>query len=358
MVTGSKPHPPYPQFPAWNPDHVSALLQLGQPVNLPFFTDPFPFTPVSQGVSTLLHGSCPPNQEAARQYQREEAQCPIAGRKRHFTALDGSSQKKILIFDQSGDQTRLFFGPSFCQKDQKTFHDYSKNNNHLKHIVEEQQNMNETPQSSCKESEEDSEDINALLYSDSDDEEEDDDVTSTGHSPFIDDHHHHHKQYTETTDEEGVASSNDVCSSKRRRLHDDDENSFTNAVKLTKLPSARGKKDFEEGSGCAKGTPYDNNNPVKSPKTAASGEGDCTLYGEGVVSKRPSAKGNPDESQENGEDKRVKILKTLRILRGLIVGGVNSDDPMVVIDEAISYLKLLRMKVKEETYGEGESSML
>ncbi|VFQ81835.1 unnamed protein product [Cuscuta campestris] len=351
MVTGSVPQPPYSQLPAWNPNHVSALLQLGQPVNLPFFADPFPFTPVSQGVSTLLHGSSR-DQEATRQYQREEAQYPIAGRKRHVTALDGSSQKKILIFDQSGDQTRLFFGPSFCQKDQKTFHDYNKNNNHLKHIVEEQQNMNVTSQSSCKESE-DSEDIDALLYSDSDDEE-DDDVTSTGHSPCIDDHHH--KQYTEITDE-GVASSDDIRSSKRQRLHDDDdENSFTDAVKLTKLPLTRGKKHDEEGLGCSNRTPDDKNNPVKSRKTAGSGEGDCTLCRcREAVSKRPSAEGNnPDESHENGEDKKVKIQKTLRILRGLIA-GVNSDDPLVVIDEAISYLKLLRMKVKRRHGGESSN---
>ncbi|CAH9081806.1 unnamed protein product [Cuscuta epithymum] len=276
MGTGSKLRPPA----AWNPNHVSALLQLGQQVNLASFPDPSKFTanPVS------------PNLEAAHQVMPS----------------GGSCQKRILIFDQSGDQTRLFIGPSFYQSElllsKKTFGGYETYNDHTKPIVEAQPNIS-FPQSSCKESEthEDSEDINALLYSDdSYGNDDDDDVTSTGHSPFM-----------EIAYEEEMASSDDGPLSKRQRLYDDsgDKKSFTDTVKSGNSPltcSNQGK----EGSSCVKGSP-----------------------------------------NESDREKRLKIRKKLKMLRGLIM-GVNSDDPLVVIDEAISYLNLLRVKVKEEMGGE------
>ncbi|CAH9081956.1 unnamed protein product [Cuscuta europaea] len=282
MGTGSKLRPPLGQYPpAWNPNHVSALLQLGQQVNLASFPDPSKFTanPVS------------PKLETAHQVMPS----------------GGSCQKRILIFDQSGDQTRLFIGPSFYQSElllskKKTFGGYETYNDHTQPIVEAQPN-NSSPQSSCKESEmhEDSEDINALLYSDdSYANDDDDDVTSTGHSPFM-----------EIAHEEEMASSDDGPLSKRQRLYDDcgDKKSFTDTVNSGNSPLTCSNQE-KEGSSCVKGSP-----------------------------------------NESDREKRLKIRKKLKMLRGLIM-GLNSDDPLVVIDEAISYLNLLRVKVKEEMRGE------
>ncbi|KAG8368615.1 hypothetical protein BUALT_Bualt15G0063800 [Buddleja alternifolia] len=150
-------------------------------------------------------------------------------------------RKRFLIFDQSGDQTRLFVSPSFspenhiiasktrplCEKvpvrtDQQVL---------VKPLIEEKWDENHFTDGES-ETLEDTEEIDALLDSDSDDEcdnydnddddeEEDDDddeeVTSSGHTPFSIEKGLAEKELLEEFMEE-VASSDG--SPKRRKLLD------------------------------------------------------------------------------------------------------------------------------------------
>ena len=85
----------------------------------------------------------------------------------HGGALESSSQKRLMILDQSGNQTRLLQCPfPLTAEPFKLSEEFDENYG--------------------KESEmhEDTEEINALLYSDEEDCESDDEVMSTGHSPY------------------------------------------------------------------------------------------------------------------------------------------------------------------------------
>lgn len=104
---------------------------------------------------------------------------------------NGSFQSKYLVFDCSNNGTRLLFGPSI-QTPIKQCWNFNPNMHELgihpkldlnipvfedekHHVVEEQSEMHE-----------DTEEINALLYSDDDSGDyisDEDDVTSTGHTP-------------------------------------------------------------------------------------------------------------------------------------------------------------------------------
>ncbi|WZY79716.1 hypothetical protein YC2023_026100 [Brassica napus] len=84
----------------------------------------------------------------------------------HGGALESSSQKRLMILDQPGNQTRLFQCPF--------------------PLTAEPVKLSELDEHYGQESEmhEDTEEINALLYSDDEDCESDDEVMSTGHSPY------------------------------------------------------------------------------------------------------------------------------------------------------------------------------
>ncbi|KAK6136250.1 LOW QUALITY PROTEIN: hypothetical protein DH2020_030013 [Rehmannia glutinosa] len=153
----------------------------------------------------------------------------------------------------------------------------------------------------------DTEEINALLYSDSDDEDTDDDdgendeVTSMRHNPFsIEEGYDKCKLFNELIEE--VASSDD--SPKRQRLLD-------GRYKKSSLVSSCGYyKDDEEYS-------Y-----VGARSSNA------------MVSIR--------------RDKKVKIHETLKILES-IIPGLKSKDPVSIIEKAIVYLE--SMKIEAEALG-------
>lgn len=143
---------------------------------------------------------------------------------------------------------------------------------------------------------EDTEEINALLYSDEEEEEE----TSTGHCP------------SEMTAYKGNADydSSEVASSftptKRRRNEVDND-----PLVMDMANSVREGDDKDDAqSSCIKGR-------------AEGGEGSS-------VSKRL---------------KKARIRETLGILRSIIPGG-KGKDAMVILDEAIQYLKSMRLKAK------------
>ncbi|XP_047970780.1 transcription factor bHLH143-like [Salvia hispanica] len=105
----------------------------------------------------------------------------------------GAPQRRFLIFDQSENHTRLFLGPSFSPLDKmfasKTPVPLDKATAHVDPRIlsnpafEEKWDENHLSEEEGGETyEEDSDDIDALLYSDTD-SDDDDEVTSSEHSP-------------------------------------------------------------------------------------------------------------------------------------------------------------------------------
>nr|GMD02747.1 transcription factor bHLH143-like [Ipomoea batatas] len=313
MVTGNELQP-CQQYPAWispNLSHVSALLQLRQQVNLPSFPNSSAFTAnaLSPGISTLLNGS--PNLEAAQTNETNGVFLPMlpdlnilpppatnnqylsesqpAGRRVLPIDTSGPSRKKFLIFDQSGDQTRLFIGPSFSPQNEllskKIVGNYgsqpenlgtlSGHSSPMKPIIEEP--LNRTHGS----------------------------LTSTGHSPFmvtesISDHQQQLRQLSED-----ITSSDG--SSKRQRLHDGGyKKSFTHTATSATVP--------------------------KSCTNVDDGESSCV---------------KESNSHMCNREKKIRIRETLRVLQSLILDINSNNDPLLVIDEAINYLKFMKLKVKE-----------
>lgn len=155
----------------------------------------------------------------------------------------------------------------------------------------------------AEEMHEDTEEINALLYSDSD-EDHDDEEASTGHSPV------------------GVTgrSLSEVASSmlpaKRRRVNADE---FDASLVDTASSQVLHCPDV----------PTDHRNK-----------------GDGIHSESSCVKGG--DHNQNGDDvriKRARIQETVSILRRIIPGG-NGKDTATVLDVAISYLKSLKLKAK------------
>ncbi|KAL5777331.1 hypothetical protein ACOSP7_010257 [Xanthoceras sorbifolium] len=240
----------------------------------------------------------------------------------------GCAQKKFLVFDQSGDQTTLIFSsgignpvkcPTSWSPKPPGAYNLTKedlgfkgdaNHSSVPNSIDEFDENNGTDLQS--EMHEDTEELNALLYSDDDsDYSDDDEVTSTGHSPS-----------TMTADEkldwiEG--STEEVASSagptKKRKLFDrdhDDVGSLVPTASSVKFNPHLDSEDDAESS-CANG---------QNPR-----------YGE-----MGSLSGSKRMRNE-------KIRETVSVLRSIIPGG-KGKDAMVVIDEAIDYLKSLKLKAK------------
>lgn len=330
---------PFKQNAAWhlpNLNHMNKLLPpSGQQKSLPFHMNPRPFSPnaafpgfsvsalpglkAGQANANLGLSHCMPS--------LLESTLPHGlGIKTALNDATGSIQKRFLIFDQSGSQTRMFFSPfvssphtpfvapveparssHLCDENQATkaekispakgiIQDTSGEN----HIIGEGSEMHE-----------DTEEIDALLYSDDDDDddyddEDDDEVTSTDHSPFA----IRFEKEREITEQ--VACSGDPI--KRQRLVDGGykKSSLEDATSLLKLDSSC-KYDSDAQSSCANG--------------------------------RIGLKKNVGSVLGIKRSRKDKINETLRILESIIPGS-KSKDPLLVIDEAIDYLKSLKLKVK------------
>ncbi|KAL0412667.1 UNVERIFIED_CONTAM: Transcription factor [Sesamum radiatum] len=240
-------------------------------------------------------------------------------------------QKKFLIFDQSGSHTRLFFSPSFAPRDQNFTSKIPASANGqceqvasrvdeqflMKPIVGEKWDENHLTDGE-DEMLEDTEEINALLYSDSDDEYDDndddddcenDEVTSTGHSPFSIEEDYKDKSLEELKEE--VASSDE--SPKRRRLLD-------GKYKKSSLASAQ---------------------------TLLKRTIPCN-YEDDVESSCAGERNSHDDIGSCKREKKVKIRQALKILES-IIPGLTRNDPLSIIDKAITYLK--SMKTEAEALG-------
>lgn len=239
-------------------------------------------------------------------------------------------QKGFLIFDQSGNSTRLIYNymcPPIQNPYIATGRHVSSNENMDKvgHAAQLDQ-IDPTKNLLCEvsgendssEMHEDTEEINALLYSDDDDDDsddecgQDDEVTSTGHSPMqIKEGHGNQGQIEELTEE--VASSDGPR--KRQKMLDGGYNKSSPGYTASSV-------NLDGSNG------YDND--AKSFVGGQNGvEGsDCTLG--------------------NMWSKKEKIREILRVLES-IIPGVKGKDPLLVIDEAIDYLRIA--KLKAETQG-------
>lgn len=238
-------------------------------------------------------------------------------------------QKKFLIVDQSGNNTRLFYSPVFphvqspivtttpfapvydvneegqaTNVGKKHLPNYSlPEESDKEHLVNEESEMHE-----------DTEEINALLYSDdynSGSDDDDDEVTSTGHSPYAAKRAYLVQEQFEDTNEE-VASSD--WPNKRHKLIDGGYKK--NPLPVDSASSVRLNETYDEYVSDA----------------------ESKYYGGQVYSARKTKEDN--SLVGDIQLKKDKICQSLRVLENL-TPGAKGKHPMLVIDETIDYLKSL-----------------
>ncbi|KAJ4963077.1 hypothetical protein NE237_023016 [Protea cynaroides] len=228
----------------------------------------------------------------------------------------GSVQKRFLVCDHSGNQTSFFISSVIAPIVQLQHPSYKIENpfdaNGLRDpiyqsgpVVSDRLDENHENDDGS-EMREDTEELNALLYSDDEFEdtdggEEDDEVASTGHSPY---EMGHEKQ------EEEIASSGGLA--KRRKLLNGEHQASSSVMDTASSAKPNGlSSEYEDDaqSSCIKG------------RTGG---------------------------RELGSSKRSRkerIQETVSILQSIIPGG-KGKDAALVLDEAIQYLTSLKVKAK------------
>lgn len=242
----------------------------------------------------------------------------------------GCMQKKFLVFDQSGDQTTLIYSsglgtpvPCLTSTNPKPPAQYDLFNEDIG-IKREKTSLfssflgyepsEEDQRDEDSEMREDTEELNALLYSDEyTDYSDDDEVTSTGHSPSTMTDHVMHQLVEEG--EEEVASS--FGPTKRRKLLDEGCGMPSSPIKVGSSKEVIKISGLEDDAESSCGNFFDDNH-VSEEANSLSGK------------KRT---------------RKEKIRETVSILQSIIPGG-KGKDATVVIDEAIHYLKCLKVKAK------------
>ncbi|KAK7400354.1 hypothetical protein VNO78_11560 [Psophocarpus tetragonolobus] len=244
-------------------------------------------------------------------------------------ANPSSFQKRLLIFDRSDNKTRLFYGPVLPLVQNPTVSATKFTQGY--HVNKEEQQANNVAQNHLanysfmeesgdhavieeSENQEDTEEINALLYSDEDSSEDDDDdcdeVTSTDRSPLVMKRTYMiHEQFADTKEE--VASSD--WPNKKLKLFDGDYNRSSPPVDRYSLVRPNETCDYvsDAESKNSSGWAYS----VDKTKVDDSLVCDIKL-------------------------KKDKIRESLRVLENLIPGA-KGKEPMLVIDGTIEYLKIL-----------------
>ncbi|XP_010546348.1 PREDICTED: transcription factor bHLH143-like [Tarenaya hassleriana] len=256
-----------------------------------------------------------------------------ACREKQFTCLHGlsgfaapheafkSSQKRLLIFVQSGNQTRLLQCahplqyPSAVAGEPGRLSDLNGLENRFRkdEFIPEKIGLDEDISESHihgEESEmhEDTEEINALLYSDDDDDddgddcESDDEVMSTGHSPF---------------------PIEEVCS----KIGFEEINSNGGPHKRQKLL---------DGGYCNSSSLMD---------AVSSTDDKRWVNDENLLGSDSSSKQETGSGLSNEQSKKDKIQNAIKILESM-VPGAKGKDALVLLDEAIDYLKTLKQNLK------------
>ncbi|KAK7412160.1 hypothetical protein VNO78_03609 [Psophocarpus tetragonolobus] len=259
-------------------------------------------------------------------------------------ANDVSLQKKLLIFYHSGSKTRLLYSPVFplYQSPIVTALQFAQVHNVNEEAQATDMAMKHLPvytfaeatgkdhiNNEESEMHEDTEEINALLYSDDSVDDDDDEVTSTGHSPLV-------TKRTYVMQEQFADMKEEVASStwpnKRQKLIDGGFNRLPQLVD------------------CAS---YERLN-------------DTCEYVSDAESKYSSCDAVYDTRQNNDNSlaadiqlKRDKIRQLLRVLENFIPGA-KGKHPLLVIDGTIEYLKSLTSQTgtvtQIELTGDGSGS--
>ncbi|OMO63574.1 putative transcription factor [Corchorus olitorius] len=241
----------------------------------------------------------------------------------------GSLQKRLVIFDQSGSHTRLIYDsvhPPSQYATTAVTEVASCLDLHAAQAIDQRSPFTPSPptlQEQCDENHlsveesemhEDTEELNALLYSDEDDDDYDDDeVTSTDHSPVAIKRNFLNEDKLDDMMEE-VASSNGP--NKRQKLLNGwhKQSSLVDAACSVKLEASH---------------PYDSD----AESSYAIGQ---------------KEREEMDSLLHNKQSKKDKIRLTLKILESLIPGA-KGNNPFLVLDKSIDYLKSL--KLEAETLG-------
>jgi len=320
---------------AWQSPSLNYLSMLPKPGSLGLPTY------LNSSTSILPHGLAAPSIRSLKTELTNEMQGYLKYHHNADTSLkemhlggalqnaNPSLQKRLLIFDRSDNKTRLFYGPvpplvqSPTVTAKKFAQSYDVNGEEQtrimgqKHlasygILEESVEDNAVIEESEKH--EDTEEINALLYSDDDsseyDEDDCDEVTSTDRSPLATRRTYTIQEQCEDLKEE-VASS--YWPKKRMKLIDGGDNRSSPRVEKTTLvqPNETCDNVSDAESKNSSGWTYS----VDKTKVDDSGVCDIKL-------------------------KKDKIRESLRVLENLIPGA-KGKEPMLVIDGTIEYLKVL-----------------
>ncbi|XP_010452938.1 PREDICTED: transcription factor bHLH143-like [Camelina sativa] len=249
----------------------------------------------------------------------------LNGRSSYAAAPEGatlkSSRKRFLVFDQSGNQTCLlqcgfplrFPSSMDAERGNILQKGFSKDHASPENILLHEDHVNGEEES---EMHEDTEEINALLYSDEDDNddwESDDEVMSTGHSPFPVEQQACYKT-REELDETESSVDGPLC--KRQKLLDHSSRDSSPSLVVT-------TKSF----------------------TKAKGLSDKMLPESNTSSKQETGSGLSDE-----QSRKDKIHTALRILES-VVPGAKGKEALLLLDEAIDYLKLLKRNLNNSSKG-------
>ncbi|KAK7302563.1 hypothetical protein RJT34_13455 [Clitoria ternatea] len=321
---------PYPQHVAWPSPYLNCSCTLAEPSSCVHSAYLNSNTCIFPAASVFPGSTAPamPNlkTELTNEYHNsqsclKEAHTGGAMQNANYASL----QKNLLIFDHSGNKTRLLYSPVFplvqspivtatkcaqaydvnqeaqaAKVGQKHLPIYSLPEESDKdHIINEVSEMHE-----------DTEEINALLYSDDSDfsSDGDDEVTSTGHSPMVTKRTNVMQEQFEDTKEE-VASSD--WPNKRQKLFDGGYNRLSPLV--DSVTSVRLNEMCEYVSDAE------------------------SKYSSSRVYSARQTKGD-NSTAADFQLKKDKIRESLRVLENLIPGA-KGKHPLLVIDDTIEYLK-------------------
>ncbi|KAL0336839.1 UNVERIFIED_CONTAM: Transcription factor [Sesamum calycinum] len=241
------------------------------------------------------------------------------GREKSPTIGIAPVQKRFLVFDQSGDKTTLVYSSGVQTPVQhgarwvpSPLTTYNSNKEELRNSIYplrssvKDENIEDNSRDVTEdEMHEDTEELDALLCSDNDsDFSENDEETSTGHSPST----MTDNGIQDLVEETGEEVDSFLGPTKRQKLLD----GGYNAPSKRKTSAHYAFEDDAESS-CGNG-----NKQLKEELGSSSG---CK------------------------RSRKEKIRETISILQSIIPSG-NGKDAIVVIDEAIHYLRSLKVKAK------------
>ncbi|KAJ6370313.1 hypothetical protein OIU76_028563 [Salix suchowensis] len=281
-------------------------------------------------------------------FDREGVQNPIPG-----------CQRTFLVFDQSGNEQRLIyssFGPPVPKPvaaDAKPIPGYFDYNKYAAKMDQTKLKLPEVSEENHFHSEEsemheDTDEINALLYSDddyydengggSDDDDDydsdDDDIRSTGHSPILIKSHGTQEQAEKIVEE--VTSSDGPILIKS---HGTQERAEKIVEEVTSSDGPNKRQKLIDGE-YKKSSLVDTASSVKVERFHGHDDDMESNY-----AKRQSQEGEMISILSSMQFRKDKIRATLKILES-IIPGAKGKEPLLVLDEAIDYLKSLKLKAK------------